>query len=232
MRTFAVVSAVLLTLVASAALVSWVFGWEMSADYVDERAASVVWLATIGALLASGIVVGLRQNFSQTLVGILAWVGIFLLVLVAYSFRDEARSLWSRVRAEIFAGEAITTAPGEIEVRRAGDGHFYLETLVNGATVPFMVDTGASMIALSWDDARRAGFEPTRLSFTNRVMTASGPAMAASVYLGLITAGPIRREGVRASVLPEGVEGSLLGLTFLDTLSSYEIRGDRLILRD
>jgi len=232
MRTFALVIAVLLALVASAALVSWLAGWEMNAGFVDGRAPHIVWLAIIGGLLASSIVVGLRQRFSETLFGMLAWGGIFLLLIVGYSYREEVKSLWSRVRAEVFAGAPIETAAGEIEVRRSGDGHFYLEASVNGAPITFMVDTGATAIALSWDDARKAGFQPQDLSFTDPVMTASGPALSATVFLERITAGPIRRDGIRAGVLPEGIDGSLLGLSFLDTLSSYEIRGDRLILRN
>jgi aspartyl protease family protein len=232
MRTVAVVIAVLLTLLATAALVSWLAGWELSADYADDRAPRVVWLATIGALLASGIVVGLRQRFSETVFSLLAWAGIFLLVILGYSYREEAKSLWVRIRAEVFAGEAIAIAPGEIEARRAGDGHFYLEAEVNGALIQFMVDTGASSVALSWDDARKVGFEPDQLSFYQRVMTASGPAMSAPAVLDRVSVGPIQRSNVTAAILPEGVEGSLLGLSFLDTLKSYEVSGDRLTLRN
>ncbi len=232
MRTAAVVIAVLLALIATAALVAWLAGWEMSADYADGRAPRLVWAATIGALAASSILVGLRQRFSETMFSLLAWAGIFLIVILAYSYREEAKALWARVRAEVFAGEPIQTAAGEIEVRRAGDGHFYLETNVNGATVQFMVDTGASTIALSWDDARKAGFQPENLSFFERVMTASGPAMSAPVTLDNVSVGPIVRTRIRAGILPEGVDGSLLGMSFLDTLSSYEIAGDRLTLRN
>lgn len=232
MKTFAVVIAVLLTLVATAALASYLMGWEMSSDYADPRASRLVWLATIGALLASGVLVGLRQRFSETLFSILAWAGIFLLLILGYSYRDELKQTWARIRAEVFAGEAITVAPGEIEVRRSGDGHFYLEADVNGAPVQFMIDTGASTVALSWEDARKAGFHPEAMEFHQRVQTASGWAMSAPIFITTIEAGPIDRRDIAGGILPEGVEGSLLGLTFLDTLKSYEISGDRLTLRN
>jgi aspartyl protease family protein len=231
-RTFAVVIAVLLALIATSALVAWLAGWEVSAGYADDRAPQLVWLATIGALLASGILMGLRQRFSETVFSMLAWAGIFLLVILGYSYREEMKAVWTRVRAEIFAGESMTVAPGEIEVRRAGDGHFYLEAEVNGTAIQFMIDTGASAVALSWDDARRAGFDPDNLSFHQRVQTASGPAMAAPVVIDRVSVGPIRRDRIAAAVLPNGVAGSLLGLTFLDTLKSYEVAGDRLTLRN
>lgn len=232
MRTFAVVIAVILALVASAALVSYLAGWELSADFADDRAPRMIWLATIGALLASGILIGLRQRFSETIFSLLAWAGLFLLLILGYSYRDDVKTLWARIRAEVFAGEAITVAPGEIEVRRSGDGHFYLEAEVNGAPIQFMVDTGASTVALSWADARKAGFRPETMAFDQRVQTASGTAMSAAIVIDTIDAGPIQRRKIDGGILPDGVEGSLLGLTFLDTLRSYEISGDKLTLRN
>ncbi|MCC6920683.1 MAG: TIGR02281 family clan AA aspartic protease [Alphaproteobacteria bacterium] len=232
MRTAAVVIAVILALVATAALTAHLAGWEVSAEFADRRAPHLVWGATLAALLAAGILGSLRQKFSETVFSLLAWAGIFALVILGYSYKDEVKFLWARVRAEVFAGEAVATAPGEIEVRRSGDGHFYLEVTVNGAPTQFMIDTGASMVALSWDDARAAGFKPEQLDFYERVNTASGPAMSAPVVLDLLTVGPILRRNVRAAILPEGVEGSLLGMSFLDTLKSYEIAGDRMTLRN
>jgi aspartyl protease family protein len=232
MRTFGVVVAVLLALLASAAVLALLMGWEFGSDWGDTRGPQLVWTATIGAMLAAGIVGSLRQRASQTLFALLAWGGAFLLVILAYSYRAEFSALWARIRGEVLTSEVAVIAPGEVQVRRHADNHFYIDAEVNGGAVVFMVDTGASAVALSWKDAAAAGIDPAALRFDTRVQTASGPAQVAVVRIKRLAVGPIARANVEAIVLPEGVEGSLLGLAFLDTLTSYEISGDRLTLRD
>ncbi len=232
MRTFGVVVAVLLALFATAAVLALLMGWEFGSDWGDTRGPQLVWTATIGALLAAGIVGGMRQRASQTLFALLAWGGAFLLIMLAYSYRAELTQLWARIRGEVLTSEVVVTTAGEVQVRRHRDNHFYIDAQVNDGGVTFMVDTGASSVALSWDDAAAAGIDPGTLRFDTRVLTASGPAQVAVVRINRLAVGPIVRTNVAAIVLPEGVPGSLLGLAFLDTLKSYEISGDRLTLRD
>jgi aspartyl protease family protein len=95
-----------------------------------------------------------------------------------------------------------------------------------------MVDTGASSITLSAADARRIGLDPERLDYVRPMTTAAGPALAASVMLLEVRLGDIAFERVAASVMPPGtLDRSLLGMSFLDRLSRFEIAGDRLVLR-
>lgn len=229
MRAFGYFVLALLILLAIAALASWGFGWSLDGD---PRGAQFAWGGTIAALMAAGILASSRQKASTTIFSLLAWAGAFLILILAYSYRDEAKALWGRIRGEFFGSEAVVTAGGGVELRRMPDSHFYAEAQVNGGSVTFMVDTGATSVALSWDDARAAGIDPATLSFSDRVFTAGGQVMAARVRIGRLAIGPIVRTDIAASVLPEGIDGSLLGLSFLDTLKSYEISGDRLTLRD
>lgn len=231
MKAFGYFVLALLILLAIAALASWSFGWSMGGDG-DLRGAQLAWAGSIAALMAVGIVASSRQKVSTTIFSLLAWAGAFLILILAYSYRDDAKALWGRIRGEFFGSEAVVNSAGNVELRRAGDTHFYADAEVNGGTVNFMVDTGASTVALSWTDARAAGIDPETLDFSRTVMTAGGPVQAARIRIGRLAIGPIVRRDVEAGVLPEGVEGSLLGLSFLDTLSSYEISGDRLTLRD
>ena len=231
MRAFGYVVVTLLGLLALSALAAWAFGWQ-AGDWSDDRGPRLAWAGTIGALLAVGILASSRQKASTTIFSLLAWAGAFLILILAYSYRDDAKALWGRIRGEFFGGEAVVTAGGDVELRRMQDAHFYVDAEVNGATVTFMVDTGATMVAQSWADARAIGIDPATLSFSQTVLTAGGPVNAAPVRIGRIAIGPIERRDVAAAVMPEGIDGSLLGLSFLDTLRSYEISGDRLTLRE
>ena len=232
MRAFGYFILALLILLALSALAAWGMGWGVNGDWADTRGPALAWSGAIAALMAAGIVVSARQKASTTIFSLLAWAGAFLILILAYSYRDDAKALWARIRGEFFGSEAVVTASGDVELRRSADAHFYADADVNGGNITFMVDTGATIVALSWADARAAGIDPASLQFTETVMTAAGPVKAASVRIGRLAIGSIERRDVAAGVLPEGVEGSRLGLSFLDTLSSYEISGDRLTLRD
>jgi aspartyl protease family protein len=232
MKAFGAVAAIALALFATAMLVAWIAGWSMDSGMDDARGPGLVALATIAALASAGVLAGMRQDFSRTAFSLIAWAGIFVLVILGYSYRDDVSRMWDRVRSELFAGEVRTTGERTVEVARSGDSHFYIRATIDGNDVEFVVDTGATSVALTWDDARRAGLDPERLRFDQRVQTASGTALAASARIGRLSIGPIERQGMMVTVLPEGGGQSLLGMSFLNTLRSYEVSGNRLILRD
>lgn len=232
MKAFGYFVLALLILLALAALGAWAFGWQMTGGWDDTRGPQLAWAGTVAALMAAGILASSRQKASTTIFSLLAWAGAFLILILAYSYRDDAKALWARIRGEFFGSEAVVTSGGDIELRRNADAHFYAEADVNGGKVNFLVDTGASIVALSWADARAVGIDPSTLSFDYPIHTAGGTVNTARVRLGRLAIGPIERRDVAAAVMPEGIDVSLLGLTFLDTLSSYQISGDRLTLRD
>lgn len=115
------------------------------------------------------------------------------------------------------------------ELRRAPDGHFYADAQVNGARVRFLIDTGASLVALTPDDARRAGVTPG--SERGVAMAAGGPVETAPVTIDRLAVGPLAAERVRAAVVSEGLPVSLLGQSFLARVGTVEIQGDRMVLR-
>lgn len=232
MRAFGYFVFALLMLLALAALSAWAFGWDIAGASGDTRGAQFAWGGAVAALMAAGILASSKQKASTTIFSLLAWAGAFLILILAYSYRDDAKALWARVRGEFFGGEAVVTSAGNVELRRNADAHFYAEADVNGGKVDFVVDTGATSVALSWSDARAAGIDPSMLAFSYTVMTAGGPVKAAQIRIGRLAIGPIERRDVAAAVMPEGMDISLLGLSFLDTLASYEISGDQLTLRD
>ena len=122
---------------------------------------------------------------------------------------------------------------GLVELRAGENGHFITRVAINGAPITFMVDTGSSTVALSQSDARRAGFRLENLNFNTDVSTANGMVKAARVKIDRIEIGGIRMEHVDGVVMPkDALSGSLLGMTFLSRLRSFEVREGILYLRD
>ncbi len=116
-------------------------------------------------------------------------------------------------------------------IAKAADGHFGAEADVEGRRVRFLVDTGASAVALTLEDARRLGIDTASLDYDYGVQTASGQARAAQVKLDSIAVAGARVNDVEAFVIEEGLESSLLGMTYLGRLSRFEATRTALILR-
>lgn len=133
---------------------------------------------------------------------------------------------------EAESGPATNARAGNGSARqtltRADDGHFYAEAQVNGARIRFLVDTGASLVALTPEDARRAGIAVGDAS--GRAMGADGEVAFAPVTIDRLAIGPIEARGVRGAVA-ERLPVSLLGQAFLARVGSVEMRGDTMILR-
>ena len=123
---------------------------------------------------------------------------------------------------------------GRAVVLTAGSyGHFHADAEINGRRVGVMVDTGASMVALTYEDAERAGIAPRPSDFTHRSNTANGVARVAPVMLDSVAIGDIVIRDVRASVMERGKLGqTLLGMSFLGKLGRVEMRAGKLVLEE
>jgi aspartyl protease family protein len=128
--------------------------------------------------------------------------------------------------------EESTNGLTEVRLRRRLDGHFTANVEVNGKTMSMIVDTGASTIVLRPEDAAKAGIDVSRLTYKVPVLTANGRTVAARVYVDKVAIGPLDRQRVEALVAqPGAMTQSLLGMSFLSRLRSYEFSGDFLTLR-
>lgn len=128
---------------------------------------------------------------------------------------------------------AAATADGGSRVltlRVGAGGHFWVDAEVNGNSVRFVVDTGASSVVLSAEDAERAGLRLSPRDYTALHRTAGGIVKAAPVTLREVSIGALGLRDVEASVNPALTGVSLLGMTFLNRLDGYEVRGDTLNL--
>jgi aspartyl protease family protein len=165
---------------------------------------------------------GSGRQLVRNLRHLLVWGLIFAMVVIAYGFRDV-------LRQELLPS-AMVQVGDTIELRRGSDGHFHASIAVNGTPVRFMVDTGASDIVLSRQDAARVGLDPDGLAYLGRARTANGTVATAGVRLGLVEFGDFSDTNVPASVTDGGMDVSLLGMAYLDRFASIEISGDTMRL--
>ena len=122
--------------------------------------------------------------------------------------------------------------PGQpATITKASDGHYWAEGQVNGANVHFLVDTGATAVALTAQDARRLGIDTAGLTYGYKVVTAGGEARAASVKLASVSVAGARLDNVDALVIDRGLDTSLLGMTYLGRLASFQATRKALILQ-
>jgi aspartyl protease family protein len=120
--------------------------------------------------------------------------------------------------------------PRTASIPRGTNGHFETDVVVNGRRISFMVDTGASVIALREEEASRLGLRPAQRDYTMKVSTANGVILAAPVALRSVELGGILVRDVAAVVLPDGALGqNLLGMSFLSRIH-WQYQGDRLAL--
>ena len=119
------------------------------------------------------------------------------------------------------------------ELKAGAMGHYVVTATINHTDVQVMVDTGASVVALSQEDADRAGLHPGNLDYTIPVSTANGAVNAARVKLERVAIDAVRVDDVDALVLPKGaLQGTLLGMSFLAKLSSFKSEDGILTLRN
>jgi aspartyl protease family protein len=119
------------------------------------------------------------------------------------------------------------------EIKGGTNGHFFTHAYVNNQTLQVLVDTGASAVALSYEDADRVGLSPRLLSFDVPVNTANGMVKAARAKLSKVEIDNVRVDNVDALVLPEGaLNVTLLGMSFLSRLSSFAAENGTLTLKN
>lgn len=184
-----------------------------------QLAMSLGWIA----LIASSIIVGWRTRPKSSLRNAAIWVVIFLALVGVYAFRQDASTIGARIMAALSPTQGTVREDGTISFDAGPDGHFRIQAVVNDARVTFLVDTGATDIVLAPDDARRIGFDPASLNFTQFAETANGTVRGASVTLQGLIVGPIDLTDVPATVNGAEMSDSLLGMAFLNRISGWRV---------
>jgi aspartyl protease family protein len=196
----------------------------------DEFSGSVIKVALL-VFIGSMLVTLFRERFSQALEAAMFWLVIAAVLAIGYTYRSELRDTGNWVLAELMPGRAATRGR-VVEIARGRAGEFQVSAEVNGARLPMVLDTGATSVVLTLEAAKAAGLPLEVLAYTVNVDTANGRTRAAAVTLDRLAVGSITERSVPALIVPAGqLRSNLLGMSFLNRLESWEVRGDRLMMR-
>ena len=200
--------------------------------YPIEAIGSVTLLSTLLLFLLSGKGSNRRSSALKSFKHFVLWIAVGLVLVIGYSFKDDARLLFDRIAGELVPGSAMVSSDGTVSFRRSADGHFQVRAEINGTSIPMLVDSGASAVVLTQDDARSIGLDTEALNYIAPVSTANGRAFTAPIVLQRISVGGLEATNVRAMVAQEGaLRESLLGMSYLNNLGSWSVQGDRITLK-
>jgi aspartyl protease family protein len=188
-----------------------------------ETTARLIYLVLLGAVILTWFLAQNRNRMNKTLQQALLWLLLFSGVVVLYGLRDE-------LRQQVLPRSSVQIDGDRIAIRRAADQHFYATLTVNGQPITFVVDTGATDVVLSREDARRIGFEPDNLVYFGTARTANGEVRTARIKLETVEFAGFTERNVAAWVNDGEMFGSLLGMAYLSRFARLEITGDTLYL--
>jgi len=176
---------------------------------------SLIYNGLLLTFVGAGLWAHVSSSPSAALRHLATWAIIFGVLALGYS-------IW--LTAGVLDGAKGFSVGESMSYRADQSGHYFVQADVNGTPVLFMVDTGATDVALTQKDAENIGIAMDQLSFTRPYKTANGTTYGARVMLATIDVGPIRVKNIAGAVLPEeGLSYSLLGMSFLKNLSGYKV---------
>jgi aspartyl protease family protein len=187
--------------------------------------ASLAYKVALLVLVSGAVLMIFRQNFSQALIQAMFWVVFAFALVLVYTYRFQINDVGERVLAELVPGHAVTRGR-TVELARTNTGDFRIRAEVNGAPVAMVLDTGASSVVLTHEAAKNAGLPTEFIKYTVSVETANGHTLAAPVILDHVAVGGIVEHQVGALIAQPGqLRTSLLGMSFLNRLRSFEVEG-------
>ena len=193
---------------------------------------SLAYRLALIVAIGSAVLVMFRERLTQALSAALIWIVIGLALAVGYTYRFDLRDISERVLAELVPGRVVQRAALTVEIVRGSAGDFQVAAQINGVRVTMVLDTGASSVVLTQAAAKAAGLPIEMLNYAVNVDTANGRTRAASVTLDRVAVGGVVERSVSALIAQPGqLRTSLLGMSFLNRLDSWEVRGDKLIMR-
>ena len=210
----------------------------MDLDRVDwSELTSSDWMAllvygTLAASVASALPGLFRGKMSTGFAALAFWGATLFAALAGYAYRYELGTVAERVMAVLIPGSVVETGVKEVTVFRQADGQFVVNAGIGAAHIALVLDTGASSVVLRAEDAVKLKIPTKRLVYDVEVATANGRTLAAETELPSLSIGTLTQTHVKALVArPGALHENLLGMSYLNELSSFTISRDQLILR-
>lgn len=191
----------------------------MTADDI----ANLSYLSLLGIAIAGYFIIANRNALGRMIQFAALWGMIFIGVVAS-------AGLWDDLQSRVVPRQAVFASEGRIEVPRSSDGHYYLTLTIDNTPVRFVVDTGATDIVLSRQDAVRLGYDMKNLGFIGSAQTANGRVRTARVKLKNVQVGDITDGSLSAWVNEGEMDKSLLGMAYINRFNRIEIADSKLVL--
>lgn len=190
----------------------------------------VAWGVLLMAMLSTSLLSrGVRWGQTARHAGI--WAGIVAVLVLGVTYRSELSGVGQRVRMQFSSSYPVAVSPQELVVTQGDEGGFFVMGMVNGQRVRFLVDTGASDTVLSPADAKRLGVDLDALTFDKTAETANGTGYGAAFTADSLAVGSIGFSDMPLVINQAPMSSSLLGMSFLRRLESFQVKGDKLYLK-
>lgn len=193
--------------------------------------ANVGYLTALLLLISAGVARLRREALAQHLRHVAIWAAIVAGLALAVAYRDDLAGVPQRLQMAFGAGAPVAVGDRQLAVAQNAAGAYVVVGAVNGQRVRFIVDTGATDTVLSPQDARRVGAPMAALRYEDAAETANGVGYSAPYVATRLEVGSIRFDDFKVAVNQAPMSHSLLGMSFLNRLESFEFRDRKLILR-
>jgi aspartyl protease family protein len=197
----------------------------------SDKQMRLIYLLVILAALSIGLAARIQARPGTAVAHLGAWVLIFAVLVLAYSFRNDMGGLKDRFLSELVPAQGQVVGSTAIAFPRDADGHYHVYATVDGTEIPFMIDTGATDVVLTPADARSMGLDPAQLAYTMTADTANGRVRGAPIIISNFKLGPIIVQSLPAVVNEADMPVSLLGMEFMNRLKSWRVEDGRLTLQ-
>ena len=185
----------------------------------------------IGALvLVASALFSRRIGFGEIVRNILAWVAIFALFIIGFSYQREILAVWSRVSSEMSGASEQMVVGDSLRIRQSADGHFWVEAKVNTLPVRFLIDSGATTTAMTLRTAEQAGIKISESPFPVVLVTANGSVEAQRGTIQALQVGPMVAKDLPVVVAEEFGDSNVIGMNFLSKLGSWRVEGAEMVL--
>jgi aspartyl protease family protein len=193
--------------------------------------AYIVQTMVLVALLSSGLLFVRQSNWRRAVRYGGLWLAVAAVLVLGYAYQEPLKNIALHLRSQLVPGYAVATGTRELTISASEGGSYLVFGTVNGASIRFLVDTGAGDIVLSPGDARKAGIDLEALRYDRPAATANGIGYGATVTVDRLTVGEITLSDVPVTVQQAEMGASLLGMDFLRRLRSFSVQDRKLVLR-
>lgn len=219
---------ILIFLAAFAALIALLNHQFPGALEHEDNHYHLLYLVVLTIVIGGSVTLSNRAHWKKNVQYAIAWVGVFLLIITGYSYRDTL--LNSKLGSELIPGSTTITADDSMLLHARADGHFYISATINNHKLRFMIDTGASDIMLTKETAERIGLNIAPDAKKQIYSTANGISSGREVTIDTMQIGNFTTNNITAYVSQGNAGSNLLGMAFLNRLSGYSVEDGTMTL--